>query len=486
MAATRREDNLNDDDAAVSNLQTPLLANDHDLTEEIERQQSQENNRQHHRGRGRRQQPQNSQQADLEEQNQPAAPPRRPQDEEGRDFNEDHDMNWVLYYYLHSTLLPDQISTTHQQIPTQHQQQQVLEDNNNEDGNDGNTLENETINNQSEIANAVSDDVVNNNDNDGGDELEQEEDKKFMTSVCIKYMKFLCWTLVGIFGLHYLVSFREQHRNTHLKLWHIWVFQGDLIVRDTVVWFYIGRLWQSPRRGIDHLAWFSMAILANIYFEGQHYIKFLRYSTTLYEIHCIWPWQLFLFIGVVVVPVVGCAVIAHTQYAYKTQQLGIKVTEIILSAIFFILPLMSTSTSRSYFHFHHWFAGWFIGMHCNYNTWWSRATMAWCWGMYINGIAVYGRQPVLTCEYVDFVSQDLKCPFAITPSSDCYYDEDQSVLSSVLPDSFLSWLRISTALDNLGKYMGWNGLISPSFDHDMQQPPPPVDWRNCSSKGYHP
>ena len=43
-------------------------------------------------------------------------------------------------------------------------------------------------------------------------------------------------------------------------------------------------------------------------------------------------------------------------------------------------------------------------MHCNVDVWWSRATMAWCWGQYINGIAVYGRDPTLTCAYAFFVS----------------------------------------------------------------------------------
>ncbi len=42
---------------------------------------------------------------------------------------------------------------------------------------------------------------------------------------------------------------------------------------------------------------------------------------------------------------------------------------------------------------------------------WSRMAMAWCWGMYVNGIAVYGRDPVLTCEYSYFLSLDNRCPY---------------------------------------------------------------------------
>ena len=37
--------------------------------------------------------------------------------------------------------------------------------------------------------------------------------------------------------------------------------------------------------------------------------------------------------------------------------------------------------------------------------------MAWCWGIYVNGIAVYGRDPVLTCEYAYFLTIDNRCPY---------------------------------------------------------------------------
>jgi hypothetical protein len=94
------------------------------------------------------------------------------------------------------------------------------------------------------------------------------------------------------------------------------------------------------------------------------------------------------------------------------------------------------------------FAGWLLGMHCNYDVWWSRAVMAWCWGMYINGIAVYGRDPVLTCEYAYFVASDNRCPFVDKNSSNLFTGMELFLMG-----------------DNM---------------------PPPDDWRNCSSHGYHP
>jgi hypothetical protein len=103
-----------------------------------------------------------------------------------------------------------------------------------------------------------------------------------------------------------------------------------------------------------------------------------------------------------------------------------------------------------YFHLHHWYSGFLLGMHCNFNVWWSRAAMAWCWGMYINGIAVYGRDPVLTCEYAYFLSVDQHCPYV-----QCYVDALKEQV---------------------------NHTVNNHTVHEMV----PVDWRNCSSTDYHP
>ena len=94
------------------------------------------------------------------------------------------------------------------------------------------------------------------------------------------------------------------------------------------------------------------------------------------------------------------------------------------------------------------YAGWLIGMHCNFDRWWSRAAMAYCWGMYINGIAVYGRDPVLTCEYSMWLSTDNRCPYM-----KCYLD--------------------ALAHKNETNHTDVVEMI-------------PVDWRNCSATGFHP
>jgi hypothetical protein len=254
----------------------------------------------------------------------------------------------------------------------------------------------------------------------------------------IKLLKFVGLTFSMISLIHCIVK-RYSDRDQSLQLRQIWMFEGNLIVTDCVIFFLVGRLWRQ--RGVDHLAWMVSAILCNVYFESQQLFSWLSHSVTLYEMHCVWPWQLWIFAGILI-PLIGALVIFHAAKAYQERVLTIKLMEI----GFFILFYLGPTILSPYFHFHHWFAGWLLGMHCNFDIWWSRAAMAWCWGMYINGIAVYGRDPVLTCEYAYFVATDNRCPFVETASS---------------------------------SNLSLEYLIQ---DNDMS----PSDWRNCSASGYHP
>jgi hypothetical protein len=266
-------------------------------------------------------------------------------------------------------------------------------------------------------------------------------------TVSVKLLKFLALTFGSIFLLHWIITtFRgTAHRDATLTARELWKFDTGLIVSDTVVFFVVGRLWQPHQRGVDHLAWVGMILLSNVYFESQHYIPFLRHSFTLYEMHCVWPWQLWIFVGCTI-PLLLTLVIAHIVHAYRTRRLWRKLTEVLVCGTFFVAPVLPSP----YFHFHHWFAGWLLGMHCNLtDVWWSKAVMAWCWGMYINGIAVYGRDPVLTCEYAYFVSTDQNCPFL---------NDDCQATSTFTTTTFTTFTSME----------------------------PAADWRNCSAHGYHP
>ena len=250
----------------------------------------------------------------------------------------------------------------------------------------------------------------------------------------VKLLKFIFLTFSMIGTIHWLVKAKIfSDRDHSLKFLDILVFEGNLIVSDCIVFFLVGRLWRQ--RGVDHLAWILPLLLCNVYFESQQFFSWLRHSVTLYEMHCIWPWQLWVFVGLLV-PLISCTVLFHAKKAYQDRRLWRKIGEMAFFILFYLVPVISSP----YFHFHHWFAGWFLGMQCNFDLWWSRIVMAWCWGMYINGIAVYGRDPLLTCDYAYFVATDQHCSF-VEPN------------------------------------------MSSLFWEDMK---PAADWRNCSAHGYHP
>ncbi len=143
--------------------------------------------------------------------------------------------------------------------------------------------------------------------------------------------------------------------------------------------FVVGRLFR--KNGIDNLAFVLVLFTSAIYTSTEYKFRFLRYSVSLFEIHCLWPWKLWVFVGILI-PLVIVIVFKHVQYAMQHGLLVSKLVELTLSVLFFLVPVVSNSN----FHFHHWYAGWLVGMHCSFDTWWSRATMAWFWGMYIQGI----------------------------------------------------------------------------------------------------
>ncbi len=253
----------------------------------------------------------------------------------------------------------------------------------------------------------------------------------------VKLTKFLFLTIAGIVWLHWLVSHRQNHRDEDLRVWQLWKFDAGLIVRDAMIFFLVGRMWRQ--QGVDHLAWVGTVLACNLFLEIQHYVPWLQHSFTLYEMHCTWSWQTW---GYMIVSIVFSGGIAglHMMRAWRERLLLMKAMEMAFFSFFFLVPAIPSP----YFHFHHWFAGWLVGMHCNFDVWWSSAAMAWCHGLYINGIAVYGRDPVLTCGYAYFLSWDQKCPFLACNSG---LMEDQRYITPMAlsdnPNEHANWLNCS-------------------------------------------
>lgn len=226
----------------------------------------------------------------------------------------------------------------------------------------------------------------------------------------VKLLKFLALTCLGIVLMFYMIRWLDWENDGNLTLGNVWVYESNLIAADAVVFFFVGRL--HLQRGVDHWAWILCALLANVYSSYITSFDFLQHSFTLYEAHCTWPAALWIFVAFAAILIVA-VILQHVRYAVTNGLLAQKVIELLLAVTVFLVPLMTSP----YFHLHHWFAGWLIGMHCNFDVWWSRAVMAWCWGAYINGIAVYGRDPVLTCGYSLYLSASQWCSYM-----ECYID----------------------------------------------------------------
>jgi hypothetical protein len=123
------------------------------------------------------------------------------------------------------------------------------------------------------------------------------------------------------------------------------VYEGNLILLDMLFFFVVGRLYEQ--QGVDHLAWLVTVLLGSVYASVLSNFQFLQHSVSLYEIHCQWPWQLFLFV-VIVVPLCLALVVKHVQYAIQNKILVMKSIEIGCTVLFFLVPVMG----NPFFHFH--------------------------------------------------------------------------------------------------------------------------------------
>jgi hypothetical protein len=145
--------------------------------------------------------------------------------------------------------------------------------------------------------------------------------------------------------------------------------------------------------------------------------------------------------GVFVIVASSAIVWLHLAVFYRQGILVSRLIELSLCIAVFILPFVGNAS----FHLHHWYVGWMFGMHANANTWWSIATLAFLWGNYVNGIAVYGRDPILSCAYSFYLSANINCDYM-----SCYTQTPQNTNTTVV----------------------YKPYIAP-------------DWRNCSANHYH-
>jgi len=323
-----------------------------------------------------------------------------------------------------------------------------------------------TSENTSSSSSSSNDDENSNEDeseNSNSNQSRRQPRRLAESSGVVKFLKFVIVTLGSIaLARKSVVAIGIDDRDQSLDVQQILIYEGDSILRDLAVFFVVGRMYQ--RTGVDTLEWMFWGLLANLYFESQASIRWMQHSATPYEMHCLWPWQLWAF---AIIVVIGGAILlfAHAITAHIQGRLWISLGETLVCLVVFVGPVIASP----YAHFHHWFAGFLFGMHANHHQkWWSRATMAYCWGMYVNGIAVYGRDPLLTCDYARFLAEDQNCPFEVKGEVPSGPPQDPGgFVLPLLRQLVLRVMHISVSNGD-GEY------------------PDITDWRNCSSSGYHP
>ena len=222
----------------------------------------------------------------------------------------------------------------------------------------------------------------------------------------VKLFKFVLSTLIFIHIIHTLARSLNWEHDEKYTMSEFYLYDFHSVMLDSFVFFMFGRLYANDRKGVDQLIYILPLIVGAIYPSWTNTWGFLRHSISMYEIVCQWPISLFEYVvGVAALDVY--IIYLHFRDAYLNKMLAAKVVELFTCLLLFIAPMAGDSS----FHLHHWFAAWLLGMHANSPKWWSRMTQAFLWGMYINGIAVYGRDPILGCAYSYFTSTSNFCSF---------------------------------------------------------------------------
>jgi hypothetical protein len=171
---------------------------------------------------------------------------------------------------------------------------------------------------------------------------------------------------------------------------------------DLLILFLLGRMFQ--RRGADTPLFLLMCLLGSLFPSAQDTVPFMRVSLSLYAINC--QWQVGTWIWVVAEVLIVLVVVAkHVQYAFSNRLALVWALEACALVLVVIVPQASDPA----FHFHHWVAAWIMAIVARFEPAWSVATQAFFVGYYLNGIAIYGRHPILACKQVYFESDQQHC-----------------------------------------------------------------------------
>jgi hypothetical protein len=241
---------------------------------------------------------------------------------------------------------------------------------------------------------------------------QDEEGVLVLDATLVKFFKFVMIALGCLLLVHAYVWLVNDKRDVTYGLREMVLYDSNLIALDITVWFVIGRMYQQS--SVDTLEFVFPTLLSAILqsFLATN-VSSLQHSITAVEIACHWTWQMWALVWLGVVPLLLCLGGAHAITAYRQGQAIPKLIEVTVSLLVFLAPSMMMIESQ-FFHLHHWYYAWLIGMHCNIDTWWSRLCRNVLFGIYINGVAIFGRDPIMTCALSLYQSQSQECYYILS------------------------------------------------------------------------
>mmetsp|Transcript_1983 Transcript_1983/g.2823 ORF Transcript_1983/g.2823 Transcript_1983/m.2823 type:complete len:502 (+) Transcript_1983:125-1630(+) len=256
-------------------------------------------------------------------------------------------------------------------------------------------------------------DFQNDNDDGDGDDIGTNGNTNNIgnhhdTKQTIHLLKFLFSTQASIAIFHYIIRYMKWENDVDYTIYSFVLYDLHHVTLDSTVFYTIGRLYHiHDNHHLYPCLLLSLFCLSCIFASLSNEVWFLRHSLSVYEVMCNWPWQLFCYVFVLSFGI-AALITKHVKYAMQTKTLQQRLLEVTATIILFLpLPVVKHPN----FHLHHWFGMFLIGMHTNINKWWSRCAQFICWGIYVNGIAAYGRDPILTCAYAYYISTDGNCSF---------------------------------------------------------------------------
>ena len=249
----------------------------------------------------------------------------------------------------------------------------------------------------------------------------------------LKLSKFFFFAFTLIFFFHWYVRFMDFENDEDYFLLDFWKYDSMSVILDLSAWFFIGRL--SSKRGIDTIETISITFLSAWFMSKLSDFDWARYSLSMYYINCRWPLTLKI-VAVGVLLILTLLVSLHAHHAASKNFLFAKLLEMSFLMSLFLGPVIANDQ----LHLHHWFIAFLLGPHASFDVWWSRATHAFLLGMYLNGIAVYGRDPILGCNYGYYVSENQQCSYF-----ECYYQYDDDTNSTnPIPYVVSDWRNCSS------------------------------------------